>query len=219
MHGAVQYVGRLRRYGGLSDTQGEQGPQSTQSGGRSLADGSRGAVRNNEPREAGATKEQLGLPQDRKECQGLDGTPQHTVTSPIQCCHSSLSPSLAPCLDGSLRHEDIDDLITPDGGAKYTDGCGYCSREFARYLSKHLGLRHRGSRYEPCVFQVRVWRATACAGLPWGSAGTGGRAIPAGVAVLGRRGWGWGAILLASFWRRALGWSYVGPQIVWLSAK
>ncbi|GIL83982.1 hypothetical protein Vretifemale_12713 [Volvox reticuliferus] len=53
------------------------------------------------------------------------------------------------------RHEDIEDLLVPGGDAKYTDGCGYCSVEFARYLSRYLDVRHRGRRYVPSMFQIR----------------------------------------------------------------
>ncbi|GIL59349.1 hypothetical protein Vafri_14238, partial [Volvox africanus] len=53
------------------------------------------------------------------------------------------------------RHEDIEDLVVPGGDAKYTDGCGYCSMEFARYLSRYLNIRHRGRRYVPSMFQIR----------------------------------------------------------------
>ncbi|KXZ45061.1 hypothetical protein GPECTOR_59g670 [Gonium pectorale] len=53
------------------------------------------------------------------------------------------------------RHEEIDDICTPDGRFKYTDGCGYCSLQLATYLARRLCISHRGRRWVPSVFQIR----------------------------------------------------------------
>ncbi|KAG2500164.1 hypothetical protein HYH03_001746 [Edaphochlamys debaryana] len=53
------------------------------------------------------------------------------------------------------RYEEIDDITTKDGSAKFTDGCGYVSRELATHLARSLSIQHRGKLYAPSVFQIR----------------------------------------------------------------